>query len=213
MSADAVKAELLALLDGAGADGALPPDALPGLERLADALAPHSRFPGGGDALLAGNWRTLFASFGAKHSAGRARAHDSTLAVQSFGKLPPAPIRVLDIRQEIAIESHVYSNVVPIAALDGARGAVIVHGRYERDGTNPIRLNVAFTCAELRAEDLPALLAALGLPAEMPAEVIFAAPRLHTEIVFLDETLRINRGSMGGLYVLERTAEPLVSVR
>ena len=47
-----------------------------------------------------------------------------------------------------------------------------------------------------------------------PADPLVAElkpPRLHSNVVYLDDTYRINIGSLGGLYVLRRLAEPAVS--
>ncbi|MCS6947883.1 MAG: hypothetical protein NZM12_09730, partial [Steroidobacteraceae bacterium] len=74
------------------------------LAEIVAALRPHTKVPAPIDApdAIGGRWETLFAHFGARHSAGKAKIHDSTLKIQSFNRFPPSPIRVLRICQEIA---------------------------------------------------------------------------------------------------------------
>lgn len=214
---DELKRRVLDCVGRASAQGELAPEDLEELHRLVDGIAGHSPYvPGERQDILAGNWQTAFASFGAKHSAGKARVQDSDLAVQSFNHLPSAPIRVTDILQEIDPPTAGYSNVIRFSAPDGSAGGVlIIHGAYEVDSARPERFHIAFGRAELRptgAASLDMLSAALGLPAGASLDVAFKPPKLYSDILYLDETLRINRGNFGGLYVVERSDEPMVSV-
>jgi hypothetical protein len=70
--------------------------------------------------------------------------------------------------------------------------AAEVHGRTSRD-TEALREQVAWTAPGTMAKQ-------------------FKPPKLHSDIVYLDEDVRINVGGYGGTYVLRRLDEAPVSV-
>lgn len=190
------------------------------LGELVAALQPHTQFAAPVDApeAITGRWETLFAHFGARHSAGKPKVHDSNLKVHSFNRFPPSPIRVLRMCQEIDAATAAYNNVVDISApaADGSavRGTLIVHGRYRGEDADRQRFDVEFHRIELRpgagvseADFRKAIAFETGdsLTADLKP------PRLHSNVVYLDDTYRINIGSLGGLYVLRRLAEAPVS--
>ena len=37
-------------------------------------------------------------------------------------------------------------------------------------------------------------------------------PKLSSDVIYLDDALRINVGSLGGLYLLRRSDEPAISI-
>lgn len=212
------KARLLAHLDTQDSVGAFSDEAFEELGRLVEAIRVDSpiRAPMDAQERVEGRWETLFAHFGAKHSAGKPKVHDSNLKVHSFNRFPPIPVRITRLCQEIAREGAVYSNVVDFTAADGkTRGVIIVHGRYRDEADNRQRFAVDFYRVELRPVagfSEAELREALGLTNGEPLAEELKPPRLHSDVIYLDDDTRINVGSLGGLYVLRRLAEPLVSV-
>jgi len=179
------------------------------LGRLVDELKLQSPVPNPMDALqhIEGRWETLFAHFGARHSAGKPKVHDSTLKVHSFNAFPASPVRIERICQEIARAGSRYDNLTDFSTPCGARGCIVVHGRYSDEATNRQRFLVEFYRVELRPtppSDAAQLRAALGLEADQPLAIDLPPPRLHSDVVYLDDRIRINVGSFGGLYVLAR---------
>jgi hypothetical protein len=184
------------------------------------ALQPLTQVPAPVDApeAISGRWETLFAHFGARHSAGKPKVHDSNLKVHSFNRFPPSPIRVLRMCQEIDAATAAYNNVVDISAPgpDGnaVHGTLIVHGRYRGEDADRQRFDVEFHRIELRPGEGVSEAEFRQAIAFGPADPLVAElkpPRLHSNVVYLDDTYRINIGSLGGLYVLRRLAEPAVS--
>lgn len=211
------KDRLLAHIDSQEGPEGFSDDAFAELGRLVEALKPHSPVPHPMDALhkVEGRWETRFAHFGARHSAGKPKVHDSTLKVHSFNAFPAAPVRIERICQEVSREGRAYNNVTDFSTPDGARGSIIVRGRYSGDEGNRQRFAVEFYRVELRPGtgiDEARLRAGLGFDADQALTHELTPPRLHSDVVYLDDELRINVGSFGGLYVLARSAEPPVSI-
>jgi hypothetical protein len=214
---ETLKRDILECLEGASTDGELGEAEFGRLQGLIEKLEAEAPYVASErQDLIAGNWDTAFASFGAKHSAGKSRAHLSNLAIQSFNHLPSAPIRVLDIRQEIDPASAVYSNVIILEGENGGPGGLlIIHGNYTLNAEHKQRFNVAFHRAELRPSgnaSLPELKQSLGLPEDAATDVTFKPPKLWSDITFVDESVRINKGNFGGVYVTTRSEHPMISV-
>jgi hypothetical protein len=212
-----LKQAITECIEGASAEGELSASEFERLQGLIEAIEAQAPYAAAERPdLIAGNWQTAFASFGAKHSAGKARAHASNLAIQSFNHLPSAPINVTDIRQEIDPPSGAYSNVILFeAGASGTEGLLIIHGAYKIDEDQPQRFHVAFDRAELRpagSASLETLRQALELPEEAVTDTRFQPPKLWSDITYVDETMRINKGNFGGIYVMERCEHPMVAV-
>jgi hypothetical protein len=211
---DALKHDLLALI----ADFDAEPSDGSDIMRMIDALAPLSPIPDPNNDLSAvvGSWTTLYASFGAGRSKGKSHHDDSTLGVQTFKAFPETPIRVKEVIQEIGLEANTYNNVVRFETVEGAcPGVIIIHGAYEPDADDARRFRVVFHSAEIRGTDGSgdaALRRAAGLPDDAPLKRDFKPAKLYSDVVYLDETNRINKGGMGGVYVLERRTEPAISL-
>jgi hypothetical protein len=211
--ASAAKEKLLTLIDQADAAGSFTDESFAQLATIVDELRPLTAVPAPMDALdqVEGVWETVFAHFGAKHSAGKPKVHDSNLKVQSFNAFEPIPIRVLNLCQEIAREGSAYNNVVDFMAADGVTpGVIIVHGRFREEPDNRQRFAVDFHAVELRPapeSDEATLRAALGFDQAQSLTVTLKPPRLHSDVIYLDDELRINAGSLGGLYVLRRASD------
>jgi hypothetical protein len=220
MSAEvaALKVRLLEAIAASRQDGTYEDGVLDQIHASIDALRPHSAIPAPTleQHRVSGPWRTLFAQFQVRHTAGKPIEHDSDLSIQSFKAFPKLPAKVLVLNQEIHHEGHHYNNVVKVQAPDGhTQGHVIVWGRYRVEEDWPQRYFVDFYQAELRplpGRDAGAFRAAFGLDADTPLARPLKPPRLHSDIVYCDEKLRINVGSLGGVYVLERLDQQPVSV-
>ena len=163
-----------------------------------------------------GVWLTRFASFGAKHSDSQPIQHDTNLMLLSFGNLPNVPVRVTSMHQEIEESSAAYNNVVFIQNPAGDTKAVVVmDGVYSGDEDNLQRYSVAFTGVRLESNDgsdEAELRQAFGIDTDVPLQKEFRPPKLHSDIVYVDEDLRINYGGLGGFYVLQRLSSKGFSV-
>lgn len=129
--------------------------------------------------LLRGRWRLLYSSFGLQR--------DATLARLSFNLLPKTPVRVETLWQEVEPESGLYDNVVEYSAPGGERGGQVTLGRFAVASDQ--RLDVVFEAAQ-----------ATGHP-RVPLDNA-KLPPLWSDVTYLDDDFRLNRGSFGSLYVL-----------
>jgi PAP_fibrillin len=208
----AARAALLAHLDRADGDGGLSEADFALLGERVAALTPLSAYPRPTEHAerLAGRWRTLFAHFGARHSAGKPRAHDSSLKIQSFNKLPDVPVRVTALEQLVAADGSHYDNIVHIATPGSALpGVIVTRGRWVAEPSQPQRLHVTFeniAVTPANGVDPAAFRAALGLDAQQPLSAELQVGKLHSDVVYLDDEYRINIGIQGGLYVLTRVS-------
>lgn len=181
------------------------------------ALAEESPTPAPLDEqhLVTAPWGTLFASFGPRHTAGKPVVHETNLSLQSFARFPKSPIRVLDIVQEIEHTSKTYSNVTTIETIDGkTQATLIVHGRYRDHDDNRQRYHVDFFNAQLWSDELDAatLRRAFDLASDMPLTQPLPPPKLYSDVVYCDDDMRINFGSMNGVYVMNRIDRPFRAV-
>ena len=215
MSNASLKSALREAIDRARPDGTYDEDVVETIHTLMGELAKVTPIPRPIDQQdqVAGPWRSLFAQFGPKHTAGKPIEHETSMKLLTFGKFPAAPIRLLQIEQEIHHHSKDYNNVQVIAAPGGGpkggmRAHLIVYGRYALEEASPQRYIVDFHRIALKAvdgADDDALRQAFGLDADTPLEVEMKPPALHSDVVYCDEDMRINLGSMGGAYVMERS--------
>jgi hypothetical protein len=188
------------------------------LRFMIDELVPHTPVPepGKDQHKAAGVWVSLFASFGAKHSDDQPQHHTTNLAFLSFGNLPAATVHVTEVRQEIDAETKAYNNVVFLDNEDrSAKAVLVVHGRYQADGEDPKRYGVSFSGVSLHGADGQSddeLRQQFGLAADTPLKKQFKPPTLHSDIVYLDDDLRINFGGLKGFYVLLRAERPAFSL-
>ena len=141
----------------------------------------------------------------------------SSLKIQTFGNLPDVSVTHLGTSQEIKEDDKSYNNVTLIENEAKTKQAhCIVFGKYSADEDDPQRFHVAFEGFALRAingESDDELRAAFGLDADVALEGTFSPPKLHSDVVYLDEDTRVNYGGMGGVYVLRLAKDhPGVSV-
>ena len=162
-----------------------------------------------------GRWMTLFASFGVRHSAGKPRVRPTTLDLLSFNALPAVPIMVSEMYQEIDSGSLAYNNIVDFKTADGnASGSVVVTGTYSRDDDNLKRYHVVFKRAHVVMGSMCSADIRLALGVEPDAQVdgAFKVAKIYSDIVYLDDEIRVNKGNMGGSYVLKRCVEQCQSI-
>ncbi|MEO0410753.1 MAG: PAP/fibrillin family protein [Pseudomonadota bacterium] len=213
----ALKAELSAAIADTKEDGSYEDAAYDRIMAAIDALVPHTPLPRPLDdqAKVADPWGTDFAQFGPRHTAGKPKAHDNMFNFLTFGQMPKKPLRVLDLLQEIHHETKDYNNVHLIETMDGSvKAELIVFGRYDIPEDSPQRYSVEFYKGVLRAEGMSdtELRQAFDLSEDDALEFDIKPPKLHSDVVYCDEDVRINFGSMGGKYVLHRRPEPFLSV-
>jgi hypothetical protein len=213
-----IKAELLAAIAAARPDGSYDDADFDRIHAAIAALTPLTPTPSchAAQDFVQSPWRSLYSQFGPRHTAGKPTRHQTTMNLQSFNKFPAVDIFVSDIDQEIRVADAHYNNVVSIATLDGAhRAEMIVWGRYKLTPDAPQRYVVDFYAVELRP---PAgvsdeeVRSHFGLPAGHPLKSELKPMKLHSDVVYCDDDMRINFGSMGGVYVLRRLATPGKSV-
>lgn len=207
--AEQLKTRLHACLDTADAAGGLDEETFTTLMGLIDELAQVNPYVAAERPdMVAGSWSTLFASFGARHSSGKTVRHAADLKIHSLGQLPSAPMQVLSIVQEIDEHGDAYNNVVDFeCGEEDTPGRLIVRGRFSCDPAAPIRYQVGFYRAEVLPRDgatQATLCAGLGFSEGEPLSAEFKPPPFYSDILYVDEALRINRGNFGGVYVLTR---------
>ncbi|MFT7287723.1 MAG: hypothetical protein ACI87W_001838 [Halieaceae bacterium] len=203
------KAQVLSLIDAAGTDGSYDEAHFDALMQALNELCAMTPTPCPLDdqQFVASPWRTLFASFGPRHTAGKTLIHDTLLSYQSFNKFPKVPVRVVALEQEIHAGTGEYNNIAYLSNMSGdAKASLITRGVYDDSSENRQRYNVNFQRVELRSDDgldEEALRKAFDLPTDHPLAVDLSA-NFHSDISFCDDSIRVNYGSVGGVYVLER---------
>ena len=205
-----LKTNLVAAINAHDETGRYSDAGIDEIHTLIEALIPYSPIPRPVDeqAKVAGPWKSLFAQFGPKHTAGKPISHENRFKLLTFNALPDLPLRVLEIEQEIHAVGMDYNNVHIIETIDGAlRAHLILYGRYAIDPDQPRRYKVDFSRVALSSPEGASdtkLRDAFGFDPDQPIEASFKPPALHSDVVYCDEDMRINYGSMGGVYVLTR---------
>ncbi len=215
---DDLKKQVHELLDGHDFTTVLPADKSEKLKSLLDSMIPLSPTPDPMDneEVSEGVWECKYANFGVKHAAEQPMLHRSSLAKQSWNNLPNIPADMINIRQEILKATKAYNNVVRLRSTTSACEATcILYGTYSGDPDNRTRYSVAFSEVSLEplngnSED--ELRTGFGIDPDVPLKAAFNPPKLHSDIVYVDEKLRINYGSLGGYYVNLRVEEPGYSI-
>lgn len=215
---ETLKSELRSAINDSNPDGTYSDEAYERLKSAIDAIVPHSPIPNPYEkqADIAGHWVTRFAQFGPRHTAGKPIEHDNQLNFVSFSAFPPLPFRNLDLAQEIHQDSKDYNNVHVIEpAGGGPKLRLATYGRYHVNEDEPQRYGVEFYKTRIWSENGHSddeVRSLLGLPEDHELEKPVRSPKLHSDIVYCDDELRINFGSVGGIYVLERVEHPGVTV-
>lgn len=214
----ALKAELRAAIDDCLPDGTYDDATFEKIHELVHKVVPHTPTPRPIDQqeFVQDPWGSHFAQFGPKHTAGKPIKHETSLKLQSFARFPNIPVLVEEIEQEIRVDGNHYNNVVDITTMDGQHHArIIVWGEYRIEAEHPQRYIVNFYAVELvppegvSADDFRKH---FGLEAGSPLRQELKPMKLHSDVVYCDEDMRINFGSMGGVYVMNRLNTPGKSV-
>jgi len=216
--AETIKQGLRAAIDDCQPDGTYDDATFERIHALIEKLVPLTPTPRPLDHqdFVEAPWGSHFAQFGPKHTAGKPIQHETSMKLQSFAKFPDVPIKVLDIDQEIRVEGKHYNNVTAITTPDGAHSAtLIVWGRYDIPEDHPQRYSVEFYAVELVPPEGVSeddLRAQFGLEEGSDLRRELKPPKLHSDVVYCDDDMRINFGSMGGVYVMNRKHGPGKSV-
>lgn len=213
-----LKTKLRAAIDDCKPDGTYEDEAFDRVHALVEELVPHTPTPRPFDKqeFVEGPWGSHFAQFGPKHTAGKPIKHETSMKLQSFARFPDLPIKVHDISQEIRVDGRHYNNIVEITTPDEAhKASMIVWGRYDIAEDEPQRYAVEFYAVELVpppgvSED--DVREQFGLEPGFDLKQDLKPPKLHSDVVFCDDDMRINFGSMGGVYVMDRLDTPGKSV-
>lgn len=213
-----LKAKLRAAIDACQPDGTYDDATFDAIHALIHELVPHTPTPRPIDnqKFVEGPWTSHYAQFGPKHTAGKPIKHETSMKLQSFARFPDVPIKVEDIDQEIRVEDAHYNNVVQILTPDEKhRATIIVWGRYSIEKETPQRYAVEFYAVELVAPEGVSdkeVRRQFGLEPDFALKQDLKPPKVHSDVVYCDEDMRINFGSMGGVYVLKRLETPGKSV-
>ena len=213
-----IKSDLLSAINRTNEDGTYSDDTYQAIQDLMDKLAAKSPTPSPFDKqdFITDHWATLYAQFGPRHTAGKSVAHDNMFHFVSWSKLPKVPFRNLDLRQEIHHETGDYNNVHLIQPIGGGIDCFYtVFGRYRVEAESPQRYVVDFYRGQIRGqkgESENEIRAAFGFDEDVEIDFELKSPPLHSDIVYCDEDLRINFGSVGGKYILTRKDSPWLSV-
>ena len=213
-----IKSDLLSAINRTEDDGTYSDETYEAIQDLMDKLAAESPTPSPFDKqdFITDHWATLYAQFGPRHTAGKSVAHDNMFHFVSWSKLPKVPFRNLDLRQEIHHETGDYNNVHLIQPIGGGIDCFYtVFGRYRVEAESPQRYVVDFYRGQIRGqkgESENEIRAAFGFDEDVEIDFELKSPPLHSDIVYCDEDLRINFGSVGGKYILTRKDSPWLSV-
>ena len=213
-----LKSELRATIPQSLPDGAYEDAVHDRLHALVDELVTLTPTPRPVDCqeFIAAPWALDYARFGPRHTAGKPIRHIGKLSHHSFNLFPAIDVLQHEISQEIRVEGAHYNNIMEFATADGVhRCRRIVWGRYRVEDDEPQRYHVSFYAVELvppEGVSPDELRAQFGFDADMPLYKELKLPRLHSDIVYCDDDMRINFGVMGGVYVMHRLHEPGKSV-
>ena len=215
---DNIKSDLVSAINNTNADGTYSDECYEDIQVLMDklsALTPTPR-PFDKQDFITDHWGTLYAQFGPRHTAGKSVAHDNMFHFVSWSKLPKLPFRNLDLRQEIHHETGDYNNVHLIQPIGGGIECYYtVYGRYIVEKDLPQRYVVDFYRGQIRGQNGESdedIRAAFGFDSDVDIDFDLKSPPLHSDIVYCDEDMRINFGSVGGKYILMRKKSPWLSV-
>ncbi len=210
--------QILMLLEGHDFTTVLPEAKSTELKKTLDDLIPFTPTPAPMDnqAAAEGVWECDYANFGVKHAAEQPMLHRSSLAKQSWNNLPNIPADMINIRQEILASTKAYNNVVKLrSTTSDCEAMIVLYGTYSGDPENRTRYSVAFSEVSLEpvvGNTEADLRAGFELDADVPLRTTFNPPKLHSDIVYVDDSLRINYGSLGGYYVNTKIDEAGYSI-
>jgi len=148
--------------------------------------------------LMAGLWKLLYTTTGLeKHT---------TLHRLSFGQFPQLEVNVTGVYQKLTIEDASYTNLIEFTAAPSLAGVLSICAQFEV--LTPVRLQINFKQALVSPNNpeinLTAWREALGIN---DSQTINLSVDLNyqgwIDTTYLDDDLRLARGNMGNLYILE----------
>lgn len=146
--------------------------------------------------LVQGRWQLLYSTFGLER--------ETTLQRLSFGKLPNVKVNVTGMFQEVYLDGQQYINLIEFIG-SGVKGVAAVTGRYTVEDSK--RLNIDFYETSVKSAsndlDVSAFRSCLGIDSQsaLESKLDFSG---WSDIIYLDENLRLMRGNAQNLYVLLR---------
>jgi hypothetical protein len=168
-----------------------------------------------------GRWDAIYWSFGGQGQGrikGQGTGVETTLADFSMQRLPPIPYIFLDnaLENDPATGRYHFHARIKLGR-EKIPALQYTLGHYVPDETNGNRFLVDFHTFDIRPEDNrpvdDAFAAAVGAPDATKLRAQFPKmPQLYTDIIFIDDELRIQRGQLDGHYVMKRSAEPMQSM-
>ena len=213
-----IKSDLVRVINNSNADGKYSDESYEEIQVLMDKLAALTPIPSPFEKqdFITDHWGTQYAQFGPRHTAGKSVEHDNMFHFVSWSKLPKLPFRNLDLRQEIHHETGDYNNVHLIQPIGGGMDCYYtVYGRYTVEKDMPQRYVVDFYRGQIRGQNGESdedIRAAFGFDPDVDIDFDLKSPPLHSDIVYCDEDMRINFGSIGGKYILTRKKSPWLSL-
>lgn len=157
-----------------------------------------------------------YAQFGLCHTAGKPINHVGQLSKHTFNLFPAIDVLQHDITQEIRVKGAHYNKILEFSTPDESYIARrIGWGRDRLDADELPRYKVSFYAVglvPLPGSSPEALRDKLGFAPDAPLYREMKPPRLHSDVVYCDDDMRINFGVMGGVYVVRRLLTPGQSI-
>lgn len=173
------------------------------IEALAQALEALSPSPEPANhPAMDGRWQTLYSTL--------PLPGETTLRRLSFARLPRTKIEVTGLLQDVNRHTGQYDNVVSFETVAGrVPGHQVMRGLYHGDPEVPVRLQITFRSTAVKPiDDFDAETFVKGIVLEdgdqLDGEVDFQG---WSDVTYLDDDFRLNRGQNGNLYVLRKLSD------
>lgn len=194
------------------------------IDQLIDLLSPLTPYPRALDHghVFGGRWQGDYYSIGrligGSGAAGQGVGVVTSLKVFSMGRLPDVPSQFLGTGLEVDPEAGAYNFFSKLAVGEKMVPSFqVMYGTYRQKEENPDRFFVEFTRVAIYPADLEmgldeyCALTGIESPAALFADMN-PAPKLWSHVAYMDDTMRIQLGQLGGHYVLFKTNEPMLSL-
>lgn len=194
------------------------------IDEVIDALIALRPYPGALNhpELIAGHWVTRYLSIGRLVGGDGAKDKGAgvttSLRVFSMGRLSDVPATQVYTSLEIDPANAVYNFYQRLKlGENNVETNHFTYGRYGKKAENLDRFFVEFDTFEIQPADQAlspeAYREAAGIPpGDALIETLSPSPKLWSDVAYIDETLRIQLGQMGGHYVMVKTDLPLFSI-
>lgn len=220
----ALRTELLDLIATTKEGFAANTAATQRIDALIDELLPLSPYPDALDhpEIFRGHWAAEYHSIGKLVGGAGAQNQGvgvtASLKVFSMGRMPDIPARFLGNGLEIDPPSGAY-NFFAFFEL-GERRVPCYHfsfAKYRRNEANLRRFQVDFEGLRVvpadQAMSMQEFAAAVGVDDPALLDVTLKpTTKLHSDVAYMDDEIRIQLGQLGGHYVMRRTDLPMYSI-